>query len=137
MKSKGCFYMVNKVIYSIEHTIYGIIRNIVGQKLTKHSINVKLTGFVIMAVLLCIMYGMTFNGCSTIMFIFSGLINLFAIFFLKEQGIRIGAACAAICNICAFVLVGSYASILGETLCGVMGITSFIKYYHCERSMQE
>lgn len=75
------------------------------------------------------MYGLSFNGFSTIMFILSGLINLFAIVFAKEQGIRLGTTLAAICNIIAFVIIGSYASIIGETLCGLIGVLSFIKAY--------
>ena len=114
-------------INSIEHVIYGMIRNAVGTFLIKRSKTYKTISFIIMVVVLFIMYGLSFNGVSTIMFMLSGLVNLFAVIFTKEQGIRLGTAIASICNITAFLLIGSYASIIGETLCGIIGILSFIK----------
>mgnify|MGYP003290135573 CR=1 FL=1 len=130
--SRICFiigyYLLNS-LNSIEHTIYGIVRNTIGQKLISKNKIYKVFGFLILLIILCIMYGLSFNGFSTIMFILSGLINLFAIVFAKEQGIRLGTTLAAICNITAFVIIGSYASIIGETLCGFMGVLSFIKGY--------
>lgn len=127
-------YSLLHSINSVEHTIYGIIRNIVGWKFVKKSRSVKIIGFIIMTILLCIMYGITFHGFSTIMFIISGLINSFAVIFLKGQGIRMGTTLAAICNIIAFIIVESYASILGEALCGIIGLMSFRKNYHYEKT---
>lgn len=112
---------------SIQHTVYGIVRNIIGQVLISNKKVYKHLCFVIMSIVLCIMYGLSFNGVSTIMFLLSGLINLFAIIFAKEQGIRLGTVFAAICNTIAFILIDSYASIIGETLCGILGILSFTK----------
>lgn len=83
--------------------------------------------FIIMAIALCIMYSLSFNGISTVMFMLSGLINLFAVILSREQGIRLGTVFASICNITTFLLMGSYASIIGEALCGITGILSFIK----------
>lgn len=126
--SRGCFiigYVLIRSINSIEHTVYGIIRNLVGQALIKHKKLHKIIGFTIMLVLLCIMYGVSFNGAVTIMFLLSGFINLCATIFAKEQGIRLGTVFAAICNIIAFLMIGSYASIVGEVLCGFCGICSF------------
>lgn len=80
-----------------------------------------------MTIILCIMYSLSFNGVSTVMFILSGLVNLFAVIFAKEQGIRLGTVIASICNITAFLLIGSHASVIGEALCGITGILSFIK----------
>ena len=114
-------------INSIEHTVYGIIRNIVGQALTNKNKIYKVFGFVVMLTVLCIMYCLSFNGVSTVMFILSGIINLFAVVFAKAQGLRIGTVAASICNIIAFLMVGSYASIVGEALCGFVGFLSFIK----------
>lgn len=45
----------------------------------------------------------------------------------------IGKYSAAICNITAFLLIGSYASIAGEMLCGLIGILSYMKGIHYER----
>lgn len=128
--SRGCFiigYVLLHSINSIEHTVYGIIRNLVGQALIKHKKIYKIIGFTIMLILLFAMYGVSFNGVDTIMFILSGLINLYATIFAKEQGIRLGTVFAAICNIIAFLIIGSYASIIGEVLCGIMGVVSFVK----------
>ena len=128
--SRICFivgYYLFGSVNSIEHTIYGIIRNIVGQSLINRSKTHKILSFIIMTIALCIMYNLSFNGVSTVMFILSGLINLLAVIFAKEQGIRLGTVIASICNIAAFLLIGSYASIMGETLCGITGILSFIK----------
>ncbi len=123
-------YILLKSVNSIEHTLYGIIRNIVGQKLMNCQRNAKLAGFTIMMILLVVMYGAAFTGISTIMFCLSGLINLFAVIFLHEQGIRMGTVLAAICNIIAFSVIHSYASIIGEAICGSMGLVSFIKELH-------
>lgn len=128
--SRSCFivgYYLFGSVNSIEHTIYGIIRNIIGQILIDKNKKHKIFGFVLMTIILCIMYSISFNGMSTIMFILSGMINLFVAIFAKEQGIRIGTILAAICNIIAFLLIGSYASIIGEALCGITGILSYIK----------
>lgn len=128
--SRICFitgYILLDSINSIEHTVYGIIRNVIGQVLGLKRKEHKIWGFLILLLFLFIMYGMSFNGASTIMFMISGIINLFAVMFLKEQGIRIGTTLAAVCNITAFLIVGSYASIAGETICGIMGVLSFIK----------
>lgn len=128
--SRICFivgYYLFGSVNSIEHTIYGIIRNAVGSSLIKRSKTYKILSFIIMAIALCIMYGLSFNGVSTIMFMLSGLINLFVAIFTKEQGIRLGTVIASICNITAFLLIGSYVSIIGEALCGITGILSFIK----------
>lgn len=57
----------------------------------------------------------------------SGIINLFTAIFTKEQGMRFGTVSASICNIIAFSLMGSYASIVGEMLCGLIGILSYKK----------
>lgn len=128
--SRCCFiigYILIHSINSIEHTVYGIIRNLVGQVLIKHKKIHKIIGFTIMLIILCTMYGISFNGISTIMFILSGLINLFTAVFTKEQGIRLGTVFAAICNIIAFLIIGSFASIIGELFCGLMGFISFVK----------
>lgn len=128
--SRLCFivgYIFLHSINSIEHTVYGIIRNFIGAFLTKKNKKSKYIYFVIMSVLLFIMYGTTFNGISTIMFTLSGLINLFAVLFAKEQGIRIGTVCAAVCNVTAFLIIGSYASIIGESLCCIISFISFVK----------
>lgn len=128
--SRGCFiigYAFLHSINSIEHTVYGIIRNITGQALIKHKKIHKMIGFTIMLILLCAMYGLSFNGVATIMFILSGLINLYATVFAKAQGIKLGTAFAAICNIIAFLIIDSYVSIIGEVLCGIMGVISFVK----------
>jgi len=128
--SRICFivgyYLFNN-INSVEHTIYGIVLNAVGQSLMASKKAYKVFGFNIMLVSLCIMYSLSFNGISTIMFMLSGLINLFAIIFTNEQGIRLGTIFASICNIIAFLTIGSYASIIGEILCGITGILSFMK----------
>lgn len=132
--SRICFvvgYACAHSVNSIEHTLYGIIRNIVGQKLTIKARKIQIIGFVIMLSLLCVMYGISYAGYSTIMFIISGIINLYAAIFMKEQGIRIGTILAAICNIIAFSMIGSYASIAGELLCGTIGAISFVKSYMC------
>ena len=53
---------------------------------------------------------------SMIMFIISGIINLYTAIFMKEQGIRIGTILTTICNIITFSMIGCYASIAGEVL---------------------
>lgn len=128
--SRICFisgYFLFNSVNSIQHTVYGIVRNTIGQALIYSKKVYKILSFVIMFIVLCMMYGLSFNGVSTIMFMLSGSINLFATIFAKEQGIRLGTVFAAICNAIAFLIIGSYASIIGETLCGIMGILSFIK----------
>lgn len=128
--SRLCFlagYFLIRSVNSIEHTLYGIIRNTVGNRIIKKSNVFKITIFIIMLILLCVMYGLSYKDCSTLVFLLSGLINLFAVFFLNEQGIRIGTILAAICNIVAFIIVKSYASIFGEILCGIIGLISFCK----------
>lgn len=128
--SRTCFivgYYLFDSINSIEHTVYGIVRNMIGQFLIMKSKAHRIFGFIIMLTVLCTMYSVSFNGISTIMFMLSGSINLFAAIFTKEQGIRLGTVFASICNITAFLIIGSYASIIGELLCGVMGVLSFIK----------
>lgn len=128
--SRICFiagYCLFGSINSIEHTVYGIVRNIIGQKLIAKEKTYKMFGFVLMIMLLCFMYALSFHGISTIMFILSGLINLFAVIFTKEQGIRLATVLASVCNITAFLLIGSYASIVGEALCGTMGVVSFMR----------
>lgn len=128
--SRGCFiigYSLLHSINSVEHTIYGIIRNVTGQALIKQRKICKMIGFTIMLILLCAMYGLSFNGVTTIMFILSGIINLYASVFATAQGIRLGTAFAAICNIVAFLIIGSYASIIGELFCGFMSAISFVK----------
>lgn len=134
--SRICFiigYFLFHSVNSIQHTVYGIARNIIGQALLTSKKVYKVLGFGMMLIVLCVMYGISFNGISTLMFILSGLINLFAIIFLKEQGIRLGTVFAAICNIVAFVIIGSYASIIGEILCAIIGIISFVKEYMCKK----
>ena len=120
-------------INSIEHTVYGIIRNHVGQVLMGHKEVHRIIGFIIMFIFLCIMYGLSFNGISTIMLILSGLINLFTAIFTKEQGfldiIRLGTVLAAICNCIAFLVIGSYAFIVGELFCGFISVISFVKQF--------
>ena len=128
--SRICFivgYFLFNSINSVEHTIYGMARNIIGQALITSKRFYKILGFLIMLIILCIIYSLSFNGVSTIMFMLSGLINLFAIVFATEQGIRLGTVIAAICNIIAFLIIGSHASVVGELLCGIAGILSFIK----------
>ena len=120
-------YSLFDSINSIEHIVYGIARNTVGQILISKKKTCKIFSFVAMLIVLCIMYGLSFNGISTIMFMLSGLINLFAVIFAKEQGIRLGTIFAAVCNIIAFIIIGSYASIIGEVMCGFIGILSFLK----------
>lgn len=71
------------------------------------------------------------------MLIISGAINLFAVIFLKEQGIRIETILAALCNIVAFAVLGSYASILGEVSCGIVGIISFWADCIAKNKLQE
>ena len=137
--SRVCFivgYYLFGSINSIEHTVYGIIRNTIGQVLILRKRSYKILCFVIMLVILCFMYGLSFNGISTIMFMLSGLINLFTTIFAKEQGIRLGTVFAAICNITAFLIIGSYASIAGEALCGVIGILSFIKEHYAGKTAE-
>lgn len=111
----------------IEHMLYGVGRNIIGQKLNKSSTAVKVLGFLIMLSLLCTMYGLSYEGLSTIMFVISGSVNLFAVMFCNEQGIRVATLLAALLNIQAFSLLGSYASIVGESLCGGIGVLSYLK----------
>lgn len=128
--SRICFilgYCLSSSINGIEHTIYGIIRNIVGQLLINKNKTVKNFNFIFMAMVLFIMYGISFNGISTVMLMLSGIINLFTAIFTKEQGMRLGTVSASICNIIAFSLMGSYASIVGEMLCGLIGILSYKK----------
>ena len=130
--SRCCFiigYILLNSINGIEHTIYGIFRNFVGQIMDKKKRVCKILVFIIMIFILIVMYVLSFTGFSTILFIISGIINLFTVFFMKEQGIRLGTAFAAICNIIAFFLLQSNASIIGESLCGIIGIVSFIKEY--------
>lgn len=134
--SRICFiagYCLFGSINSIEHTVYGILRNIVGQFLINKNKMNKILAFVLMTIILCVMYSLSFTGISTIMFMVSGMINLFASIFAKEQGIRLGTILAAICNITAFLLVGSFASIAGEILCGLIGILSYVKGIHYEK----
>lgn len=128
--SRSCFivgYYLFGSINSIEHTIYGMIRNVVGQLLISRKNIYKIASFIVMLVVLFIMYGMSFSGISTILFLLSGTINLCTAIFAREQGIRLGTVFAAVCNVTAFLIIGSYASIVGETLCGIMGLLSFIK----------
>ena len=128
--SRICFilgYCLLGSINSVEHTVYGIIRNTVGQFLVNKNKTDKMLGFVLMSIVLFIMYGLSFNGWSTIMFMLSGMVNLFAAIFTKEQGVRLGTILAAFCNITAFLLIGSYASITGEILCGLICILSYTK----------
>lgn len=128
--SRACFvagYVFLRSANGIEHTMYGMVRNLVGQFLIEKKKRYKIIGFLIMTVLLCIMYSFSFNGISTIMLILSGLINLFMIIFATEQGIRLGTAFAAICNIISFLIIGSYMSVLGELLCIIVSVVSFVK----------
>lgn len=128
--SRICFivgYCLINSVNSIQHTVYGIIRNIVGQVLVPTKKIYKILGFIIMLIALCVMYGLSFNSVSTIMFMLSGMINLFMVIFAKEQGIRLGTILASICNITAFLMVGSYASVIGEMLCGIISILSYMR----------
>lgn len=129
-------YLFLRSANSVEHTIYGILRNIVGQKLLNSTRKTKIMYFIVMLILLCVMYGVTFSGCSTILFVISGIINLFAVIFLSEQGIRMGTALAALCNITAFLMLESYASILGEITCGMIGLMSFRKNYQMVKAIK-
>lgn len=76
--SRICFivgYYLFDSTNSIEHTVYGIVRNTIGQALIPRKKVYKVLGFAIMLIVLCIMYGFSFNGVSTIMFMLSGFIN--------------------------------------------------------------
>lgn len=78
-----------------------------------------------MLMILILMQCVTYAGITTIMFIVSGIINLIVTIFGDAQLIRFGTFLASICNIIAFIIIGSYASVLGESLCGIIGIWSF------------
>jgi hypothetical protein len=119
-------YIVFESLNSIEHTLYGMLRNYLGQRLIGKTNRVKTITFIIMIIILFTMYGLSFNGISTTMFILSAIINLTTAIFMNEQGIRLGKLFAAICNVIAFVIIGSYSSIIGESLCGIIGVISFI-----------
>ena len=128
--SRSCFiigYAFLRSINGIEHTVYGIIRNVVGQSLNEKKKKYKIIGFITMLILLCVMYGVSFNNTSTLLLILSGIINLTAIMFYQAQGIRLGTVLASICNVIAFVIIESYISVIGEVLCGIMGVISYIK----------
>ena len=130
--SRGGFligYALLGSVNGIEHTFYGIVRNIVGELLVGTK-NV----FLVMLLLLIVMYGESFDGITTIALIMSGIINLYCIVFLDVQGIRLGTVFASICNIVAFIMIGSYVSVIGEVLCGVVGIVSFVRGIKEKRS---
>jgi hypothetical protein len=88
----------------------------------------KILTYVVMLMILFVMYGVSFNGLSTIMFILSAIINLTTVIFLDEQKIRLGTLLAAVCNVTAFAMIGSYVSIVGEAACGVFGLCSYLKF---------
>ena len=127
--SRICFatgYILFRSVNGIEHTAYGIVRNIVAQYISKKSRLQKWLYFAVMFALLMIMYGKSFAGIPTIMLWGSAVINLITAFFMQEQEIRLGTFLAAICNVVAFMMLSSYASVLGEGVCGVIGIVSYI-----------
>lgn len=130
--SRICFimgYWLIGSINSIEHTIYAIVRNIIGSLLIAEKKSYKILGFGVMLLILFIMYGLSFNGISTVMFVLSGIINLYAIIFTKEQGIRLGTIFASFCNIIAFSLIGNVISVIGELLCGIIGFISYLQWH--------
>ena len=47
-----------------------------------------------------------------------------------------GTALAALCNITAFLMLESYASILEEIICGMIGLMSFRKNYQVVKAIK-
>jgi hypothetical protein len=121
-------YIIFGSVNSLEHTLYGMLRNFLGSKLICKSRKMKILTYVVMLMILFVMYGVSFNGLSTIMFILSAIINLTTVIFLDEQKIRLGTLLAAVCNVTAFAMIGSYVSIVGEAACGVFGLCSYLKF---------
>lgn len=120
-------YALMKSINSIEHITFGLVRNLVSQYLIDKSKKTKYIATSILLTILITMYALSFNGLSTIIFIVSALVNLYATMFTKAQGIRIGSMTASLLNALAFLVIGNYVSIIGELLCFLMSLISFIK----------
>ena len=120
-------YILFGSINGIENAVYSILRNIIGKMLEQKSKTFQMIEFVVMSILLIVMYSLSFDGVPTVMFILFGLINLFAVVFLNAQGIRLGTVLATICAMIAYLLIGSYASVAGEVLCGFVATASYLK----------
>ena len=120
-------YMLLHSLNSIEHTIFGILRNFIGGRLSSKKFQSKIVIFLFLLLLLLGMYSMSFHGVSTVLFMLSGVINLVAVIFFDVTGIRVGTFLAALCNIFAFSRIHSYASIIGETLCALLCLVNLIR----------
>lgn len=119
----GYFCLGN--INGIEHTLFGIVRNEAYRHIKRNI--AKLVCFVIFLIVIFCMYGIAFNGISTILFIISNIINLIGTAFGREQGVRLGTIGACLCNIPAFLFLCNYAGMIGEIVCLIMTIVALYK----------
>jgi hypothetical protein len=73
----------------IQNTLFATVRNIVGVKTADKKPSVKRTAFLVLLIILFLMYGIFFNGISTVCVGICGILNLYGTIMCDEQGLRL------------------------------------------------
>lgn len=112
----------------IKNTIFVIIRNIVGQKITKQSKKIKAIAFFAMFICLCLLYITSFHKIATICVFICGLFNLYGVIMCDEQGIRLYGLIGGCFYALFLFFTKNYTGFVCELICFIVLFTSYMKY---------
>ena len=122
-----------KTFDGIKNTLFVIVRNVVGNKISKQSKKTKLSVFIVMIICLCLLYITSFNNVATICVftcgVFTcGVFNLYGVIMCDEQGIRLYGLLGSGFYAMFLLFTGNYTGFICELICAVIMYTSYRKY---------
>lgn len=117
-----------KTFDGIKNTLFVIVRNVVGNKISKQSKKTKLSIFIVMIICLCLLYITSFNNVATICVFICGVFNLYGVIMCDEQGIRLYGLIGSGFYAIFLLFTGNYTGFVCELICAVIMYTSYKKY---------
>lgn len=112
----------------IKNTLFVILRNLLGQFTNKKKKQYKLITLFALFILLILIYGLDFHGLSTICIAICGLLNLFAVIMLNEQGMRLFGMIGSVFYMGFMFFSGNITGFICELIGFCVMTASFIKY---------
>lgn len=117
-----------KTFDGIKNTLFVIVRNVVGNKISKQSKKTKLSIFIVMLICLCLLYITSFNNVATICVFICGVLNLYGVIMCDEQGIRLYGLIGSGFYAMFLLFTSNYTGFVCELICAVIMYTSYRKY---------
>ena len=117
-----------KTFDGIKNTLFVIVRNVVGNKISKQPRKTKLSVFIVMIICLCLLYITSFNNVATICVFICGILNLYGVIMCDEQGIRLYGLIGSGFYAMFLLFTGNYTGFVCELICAVIMYTSYRKY---------